>query len=113
MSVVRVKMQCTHWKGWHSDIWMNTQKFHRLQSFFDFIKVEKILKGSLDLIQSPSLSMKIQVIGDVHTTLSKSKYNKYLCKQFGTCPHQMSKKELNIGLKFWNGFECISKGEVR
>ena len=77
------------------------------------IKVEKILKGSLDLIQSPSLSMKIQVICDVHTTLSKSKCNKYLCKQFGTCPHQMSKKELNIGLKFWNGLECISKGEVR
>ena len=26
-------------------------------------KVEKILKGSLDLIQSPSLSVKIQIIG--------------------------------------------------
>jgi hypothetical protein len=28
-----------------------------------FVKVEKILKGSLDLIPSPSLSMKIQIMG--------------------------------------------------
>ena len=28
-----------------------------------FLKVEKILKGSLDLISSPSLSVKIQIIG--------------------------------------------------
>jgi hypothetical protein len=28
-----------------------------------FVKVEKILKGSLDLIQSPSPSVKIQIMG--------------------------------------------------
>ena len=34
-----------------------------MNNSFHFYKLEKNLKGSLDLIQSPSLSVKIQIIG--------------------------------------------------
>ena len=38
-----------------------------------FYKVEKILKGSLDLIQSPSPSVKIQIIGRKVCLMCKGK----------------------------------------
>ena len=39
-----------------------------LKNYFGF-KVEKILKGSLDLIPSPSPSVKIQIMGKAKTLL--------------------------------------------
>ena len=47
---------------------MNTQKHDRssakgLIEMLFAIKVEKFLKGSLDLIQSPSPPVKIQIVG--------------------------------------------------
>ena len=46
-----------------SKIAWNAPDWHIWEHFKHFIKVEKILKGSLDFIPSPSPSVKIQIMG--------------------------------------------------
>ena len=57
-----------------TDIIVFLDELGEFQNFVGWFKVEKILKGGLDLIPSPSPSVKIQIMAGKFTSVKKAKH---------------------------------------
>ena len=58
-----IKTSHNVWKPYMKLKNLHFYRFHCYKIFTFLLKVEKVLKGSLDLIPSPSSSVKIQIMG--------------------------------------------------